>query len=642
MSTELEQATQGQERLYVVLEIQPPETPIGGQVTLRATPSIGRVEEFNYEFSIITDLSDGGGSVRPGAGGVATWVADVATPRSCLAKVKITRKVSSGNDARDIAKDEGWITVTQELPTSDDINDLRNDVNTIASNVKLPPVLQGPTVPISLNRSSSQRTTDEVFWKIIRDRTDAVSFPRYKRFIDDVMCSGNLPPKGSTDSRTDYEKQFESRLPFPGVASYNLLKVATEYFLMQECGLIMLDDPEQLRDDDRRLGRFASRTDLIDYRRNYLERLSSENQAVIPYFEVIRERLSELELKPNDAMGPDCYGILRSTISGPCMIELIWSYWHEEGMQVQAMNAISYRFQNKRVVSGGRDPLAHLDLDPLRGASNFLWGHVQDEQHRLSVVRRAYEYDHEYGLRLYGKAVQNFESVDSRSKFLEAFHYLLYRTALFYKEDDDTTIIADGFDVLNALREVHLLLAHGAHNQFGDLPSTARQEMLIEQWLLARPELREFLGGKIMVPYDEPWMDRVDTIKSLFNWTDTSITFFHDLAEFGEQLLLSIRYGNWSQVDEVDSAINWARFWRTQIRRYIHAYRAVTGVDLSLDPVEARDADEKYLQPSALLRNRLAQQRNGGALPSGDRRALGPGSAPGQMGATRSLRERNR
>ena len=67
---------------------------------------------------------------------------------------------------------------------------------------------------------------------------------------------------------------------------------------------------------------------------------------------------------------------------------------------------------------------------------------------------------------------------------------------MFFKEDDDTTVIADGFPVLNALKEVHLLLAQGAHNQFGDLPWTARAEMLIQQWLLARPEMREFLGGR--------------------------------------------------------------------------------------------------------------------------------------------------
>ena len=452
------------------------------------------------------------------------------------------------------------------------------------------------------------------------------------------MCSGNLPPRG-IDIRPDYERTFESRLPFPGVAAYNLLKVATEYFLMQECGVTPVD-PNSLPSD--RLGRFATLEELIAYRQRYLVEL--EGERIIPYFSLIREKLSEISLKPLESLGPDCYGILRSRISGPCLLELIWSYWHEEGMQIQAMNAISYRFQNRRIVSDGRDPLAHLDIDPLRGLSNLMWGYVQDEQHRLSVVRRVYEYDHEYGLRLYGKAVPNVDSVDSRSKFLEAFHNLLYRTALFYKEDDDTTIIADGFEILNALREVHLLLAHGAHNQFGDLPSNARQEMLMEQWLLARPEMREFLGGKIMVPYAEPWMDRIDTVKSLFNWTDISSTYFHDLAVHGEQIVLSVRYGNWSQINDAASATNWARFWRPEIQRYIHAYRAVTGVDLTLEMVDAGRSDERYVQPSVHLRNRLAQQRNGGALPSADRRALSPVGRPamGQAGESLAIRERNR
>ena len=391
-----------------------------------------------------------------------------------------------------------------------------------------------------------------------------------------------------------------------------------------------------------RLGRFATVDELLDFRQRYLVDL--EGERILPYFAIIREKLSEIRLKPLETLGPDCYGILRSRLSGPCLLELIWSYWHEEGMQVQAINAVNFRFQNRRIGPDGRDPLAHLDIDPLRGLSNLLWGYVQDEQHRLSVVRRVYEYDHEYGLRLYGKAVQNVDSVDSRSKFLEAFHNLLYRTALFYKEDDDTTIIADGFEVLNALREVHLLLAHGAHNQFGDLPSTARQEMLMEQWLLARPEMREFLGGKIMVPYAEPWMDRVDTVKSLFNWSDTSITYFHDLAVHGEQIILSIRYGNWSQINDAASATNWARFWRPEIQRYIHAYRAVTGVDLSLDMVDTGRANDRYLQPSVHLRNRLAQQRSGGALPAAGRRALGPTTQPALPPATEALapRERNR
>ena len=58
-------------------------------------------------------------------------------------------------------------------------------------------------------------------------------------------------------------------------------------------------------------------------------------------------------------------------------------------------------------------------------------------------------------------------------------------------------MIADPFPVLNALQEMHLLLAEGAHNQFGDLPWTARHEMLMQQWLLARPEFREFLPQRV-------------------------------------------------------------------------------------------------------------------------------------------------
>ena len=59
------------------------------------------------------------------------------------------------------------------------------------------------------------------------------------------------------------------------------------------------------------------------------------------------------------------------------------------------------------------------------------------------MVRRAYEYDHQYGLTLLGKAVPRVRAADSRSQFLEAFHNLLHLCAIFYKEDDDTTVIAD-------------------------------------------------------------------------------------------------------------------------------------------------------------------------------------------------------
>jgi hypothetical protein len=297
-------------------------------------------------------------------------------------------------------------------------------------------------------------------------------------------------------------------------------------------------------------------------------------------------------------------------------------------MQVQSLNAITRRFQNIRG-PGERDPLSQMEIDPLRPLNNLLWGYVQDEQHQLSLVRRAYEYDHHYGISLYGQAVPVLRPADSRSRFLEAFHNLLYRCVLFFQQDDDTTVISDGFPLLNALREVHLVLSEGAHNQFGDLPATARQEMLIQQWLLARPEFQSFLPSRAMVAYPEGWMGRVDAMKTLQGWSDTSVMQFSNLGIFGEQILLSVRYGNWTPPNiPPDQARNWARFWRPEIQGYIHAYRAVTGVDLTTEATDSRAAADRALQPSVLLRRQLEQQRRG--LPPAERVARVAPPTPSQ------------
>ncbi|MCB0837895.1 MAG: hypothetical protein KDD99_14580, partial [Bacteroidetes bacterium] len=164
--------------------------------------------------------------------------------------------------------------------------------------------------------------------------------------------------------------------------------------------------------------------------------------------------------------------------------------------------------------------------------------------------------------------------------------------------------------LLNALREVHLILAEGAHNQYGDLPATSRIEMLMQQWLLARPEFREFLPTRTMVAYPEPWMDRVAAMNQLQGWTDTNMINFLNLAVFGEQLLLSIRFGAWAKINDRKQAENWANFWREQIQGYIHAYRAVTGVDLTAMPVSGK-IDSR--PPSYHLMERLKGQLNGKA-----------------------------
>jgi len=225
---------------------------------------------------------------------------------------------------------------------------------------------------------------------------------------------------------------------------------------------------------------------------------------------------------------------------------------------------------------------------------------LESKNLRLTLQRRAYEYDHHYGITLIGKAVPPVHGADSRSHFIEAFHRLLHLVSIFYKEDDDTTVMADAFPVLNALKEVHLLLTQGAHNQYGDLPWTARQEMLMQEWLLARPEMREFLPTRVMVAYPEPWMDRVEAMKTLQGWTSISVLHFRDLGLFGEQILLGIRFGAWTKVIESEQPANWARYWRPETQGYIHAYRAVAGIDLT-EQVDARP-------PALHLSRRLAAE----------------------------------
>jgi hypothetical protein len=481
-----------------------------------------------------------------------------------------------------------------------------------------PSTFAAPTT-VSLERSSMPRTTDVALWEVIRESGQAISFSRYSDFIDWVI-GGKTPPwqRLSSDEISTVQEgrqefgRLDGRrsLPFPDIEPYRLLKVATEVFLMVSSGVKLEDqDFSELSVQD------AGRTglDAAGYGglwTAYLERVNGS--VTVPYLNLIRRKLQEADLIPNKQRQQTeiAYGILKDKLVRPSFIELIWSYWMEEGMLVQSINSISVRFQNRR----GRaqsDPLASLDIDPLRPLNNLLWGYIQDEQHRLSVVRRAYEYDHHYGLTLYGRAVPKIRPADSRSRFLEGFHNLLHRTASFYKEDDDTTVKADPFPVLNALSEVHLQLTEGQHNAYGDLPWTARQEMLMEQWLLARPEFRSFLPTRTMVAYPEPWMDRVDSMKKMQGWTDVSVRHFRDLAITGEPVLLSIRFGNWSVTMDPNQAGNWARFWRQEIQWYIESYHTVTGIDLSSDMSDVRAAEAsaaRAQQPSVHIGRRMARQ----------------------------------
>jgi len=419
-------------------------------------------------------------------------------------------------------------------------------------------------LPVTVQASLPTADHDRLEFREIRDisrfiRDSRIHFHKYKTLMDDILNSGPAPAPTSLLT-ADENNLFRNGALFSTSRSYHILKYATEKFVYTFLGL------------------------------------DSGNNApseVLPYIRLIESKIADAASQSEIKFRP-------------LFAELIWNYWHEEGMLTHTVNAIARRFQNKTSRRGGADPLANLDMDPLRPLNNLVWGYIQDSINRLTPERRTFEYDHEYGITLFAAGGMKPNSADSRSYFIQAFHNLLYKCAIFYQEADNLFKVPDAFPVLNALREVHLLLAEGAGNQFGDLPATARSEMLMEQYILSRPEVREFLGGRVMVPYDEPWMDRVDTMKSLQGWPGASISYFHDLAVFGEEIVLSIRWISWSTVNNRDIAREWAQLFRNAVQRYLFCYQAVTGVDLSALEI-AGNGNEKSIMP-ALLLGRQAQR----------------------------------
>jgi hypothetical protein len=470
----------------------------------------------------------------------------------------------------DIEKD---IEIYTDVPDSEvKSNIIENDVS-----VNLKSFNQKEPLEIKLTPSTGVPTRDQAFWDLINNYK--LDFNHYRNFIDDIL-SCDLSKE--IHSYPVIEKKADTRrLPFNRTEAYSLLKFATERYVER-----VYNVKKHIDDHD------YEKFDLGDY-------LGRDN--IIPYYDLIKSKIKEYFKTGLDHET----GFLQAHADAT-LIELIWNYWYEEGMVNHTMIAIARRFQN--IKNGYKDPLANFALDPLRPLNNILWGYIQDTQHRLTPTRRNYEYTSEYDLCVMSNMKPGFNPVDRRSKFLQSFHRLIYEATEYFVQSDNTTIRPDGFKLLNALRDTHRILAEGAHNQFGDLPTVARIETLMEQWILSRSEVREFLGGRIMVPYEEPWMDRVDSMKALQGWDNTNISFYRDLAVYGEKIILSVRYGNWTNITRRDHATNWADAFRDAIQRYIHSYYTVTGVDLSAQNVNT-NSEERYLWPGMLIKDKFMRAK---------------------------------
>ena len=226
----------------------------------------------------------------------------------------------------------------------------------------------GGRLGVRLERTGVHPTLDQALWIAIRNRTHAISFNRYHEFMNRVLQAEELENKILDKKLKDLGAHLH------GVGAYNVMKVATEAFLLLECGVRIEDDRgNRLAYDSgfeaARCGQPVSfefaKTKLSEY-------LGSPPQ--LPYI----TRVIEAAFPEWRAGSVRCDRVLTGQMNEPCLIELIWSYWHEEGMLAQTMNAVTRRFQNVRG-AGERDPIATFGNRSPAADEQLLWGFVQDE-----------------------------------------------------------------------------------------------------------------------------------------------------------------------------------------------------------------------------------------------------------------------
>jgi hypothetical protein len=422
---------------------------------------------------------------------------------------------------------------------------------------------------ITMERTESRHTPDRALWEAIRERSSAIGFEHYRKYIgrvlkidrDDLQFGGLARRLGELGAR--------------GVGVYQTLRDFTELFVLSECGWTSdrefdsQDIERELRPDRRRSDEVARGLDKYMDPHDRIPR----DDRVLPYY----ERIIGAAEPWIDPKRPDVDALRSRVFRRPLFLEL----WHEmcleHGTLMRTMDAISARFQNV-YNSGENDGLANYESSPLRPLSDFFWGWIERESTRLNARRRIQEYKHQYGPSALDGTVSGIQAADVRTAFPDAFMNLMSLCESFYWEDSQTTVIADAFPVLFGLRQVHQILAMGAGNTAPQLTFAARVETLMMQLMLAQPELRAFLRIREMVPYEEDWQASVDAMIDLQGWKQPLISQHNDCAKFGERILLSIRLADWTSGTE-DHARNWLREHREAIHRFLYAQRAISSAD---------------------------------------------------------------
>jgi hypothetical protein len=177
-----------------------------------------------------------------------------------------------------------------------------------------------------LQRASANATTDQALWVAIRNRTNALSFDRYEKFIDLVFCDPSSPPwaqfrgtLGAVLANANAIIGGSPLLNIHGPYAYSVLKLATQVFLTLEAGVVIREDQWggqrllDLENEEKEQYRLndpsATFQRLTDRLVEYLG--GSNGRDVLPYLNRIVNSVLALNAKEEKEVLPYCAGVLQ-------------------------------------------------------------------------------------------------------------------------------------------------------------------------------------------------------------------------------------------------------------------------------------------------------------------------------------------
>ncbi len=90
-------------------------------------------------------------------------------------------------------------------------------------------------VDVTLQGTPAGRTDVQGFWEYLRQRTDAIAFDKYEAYIANVLCATDETTTKDVVAALD---RLRDAARVNGMDAYQLLRVATEAFLLVNCGTV--------------------------------------------------------------------------------------------------------------------------------------------------------------------------------------------------------------------------------------------------------------------------------------------------------------------------------------------------------------------------------------------------------------------